>query len=520
MAKLARVCLSLRARFSTQVRPLAAVPGQGPVPVVTCKRQQFNLYQHDLPASPERIKFGELPLASDGWRHRRSNGDYFIIHPVQRAYEAYGLSNLTFPELGISEPLVENLKQQHVLSPTHFQVEGIRAMLDGSHLLLAAETGCGKTYTYLVPVVEQILRRRLHERQRDFNTPLMLIITPGRELAQQIGAVAARLTDGTGIKTRIVLGGRTKQQMLNPSFEDIDILVASFGAISKLITSGIYRMEEVRYVVLDEADTLLDDSFNSKLLHLMKRFPFHKNHLQDLGEGIHGTQLILAAATMPSNMEELLARLVNVATIEQVLSPNLHRLMGHVTQRFMRVRKSDRPQILLDLVRKDAKRNVPTIIFSNKTPACDFVSMHLNGHGLPCVNLNGDMILKLRLGQFEKFQQAEVNVLSTTDVASRGLNTIRAAHVINFDFPLYTADYIHRVGRIGRIGSRNDCLATNLISSQAEIGAVQRLEHAARTTNVLRNVDANVKGIIRRRMQKLSGMPNEGDILTVGNQKG
>uniref|UniRef100_A0A6E8W613 RNA helicase n=1 Tax=Anopheles coluzzii TaxID=1518534 RepID=A0A6E8W613_ANOCL len=387
MAKLARVCLSLRARFSTQVRPLAAVPGQGPVPVVTCKRQQFNLYQHDLPASPERIKFGELPLASDGWRHRRSNGDYFIIHPVQRAYEAYGLSNLTFPELGISEPLVENLKQQHVLSPTHFQVEGIRAMLDGSHLLLAAETGCGKTYTYLVPVVEQILRRRLHERQRDFNTPLMLIITPGRELAQQIGAVAARLTDGTGIKTRIVLGGRTKQQMLNPSFEDIDILVASFGAISKLITSGIYRME-------------------------------------------------------------------------------------------------------------------------------------LNGHGLPCVNLNGDMILKLRLGQFEKFQQAEVNVLSTTDVASRGLNTIRAAHVINFDFPLYTADYIHRVGRIGRIGSRNDCLATNLISSQAEIGAVQRLEHAARTTNVLRNVDANVKGIIRRRMQKLSGMPNEGDILTVGNQKG
>uniref|UniRef100_A0A453YZF7 RNA helicase n=4 Tax=gambiae species complex TaxID=44542 RepID=A0A453YZF7_ANOGA len=137
MAKLARVCLSLRARFSTQVRPLAAVPGQGPVPVVTCKRQQFNLYQHDLPASPERIKFGELPLASDGWRHRRSNGDYFIIHPVQRAYEAYGLSNLTFPELGISEPLVENLKQQHVLSPTHFQVEGIRAMLDGSHLLLA-----------------------------------------------------------------------------------------------------------------------------------------------------------------------------------------------------------------------------------------------------------------------------------------------------------------------------------------------------------------------------------------------
>ncbi|XP_058130727.1 probable ATP-dependent RNA helicase DDX28 [Anopheles ziemanni] len=501
MKKFVKVSFSFGRHFSTRPSPLASAIAQ-PIPVITCKRQQFNLYQHDLPADAGRVKLGDLPLASDGWRHRKSNGDYFIIHPVQQAYEAYALSKGTFSELGIREMLVENLKRQHVLFPTHYQVEGIQTVLDGSHALLAAETGCGKTYTYLLPILEQILRRKLDEKRREFNTPLVLIITPGRELAQQIGNVAKSLTEGLGITTRVVLGGRTKQQMLNPSFEDIDILVASFGAISKLVTSGIYRMEEIRYVVLDEADTLLDDSFNNKLLHLMKRFPFHKNHLQDLAESIRGTQLILAAATMPSNMEELLSKLVNVATIEQVISPNLHRLMSHVTQRFMRVRKSDRPQILLDLVQNDKKRNVSTIIFSNKTPACDFVSLHLNGHGYPCVNLNGDMMLKLRLGQFEKFQQAEVNILSTTDVASRGLNTIRAAHVINFDFPLYTADYIHRVGRIGRIGSRSDCLVTNLVSSQAEIGGVQRLEHAARTTSPLRNVDANVKGIIRKNILK------------------
>ncbi|XP_052867288.1 probable ATP-dependent RNA helicase DDX28 [Anopheles cruzii] len=500
MLKLTRLSFVFRAHFSTQLRQVAA--SNGPVPVVTCKRQQFNLYQNDVPAKPERLKFGTIPLASDGWRHRMSNGDYFIIHPAQTAHEAYGLSERTFQQLGMCDTLVDNLKQQHIFSPTHYQAEGIQAVFNGGHMLLAAETGCGKTYTYLLPVIEQMLRRKLLEKEREFNSPIMLIITPGRELAQQIGRVAEQLGEGLNVKVRVVLGGRTKQQMLNPSFEDIDILVASFGAISKLVTSGIYRMEAVRFVVLDEADTLLDDSFNEKLLHLMRRFPFHKNHLQDLGEHIQGTQLILAAATMPSNMDELLSKLVDKATIEQVTSPNLHRLMGHVTQRFMRVRKMDRPQILLDLVQRDAKRNVPTIIFSNKTPACDFVSLFLNDHGCRCVNLNGDMMLKLRLGQFEKFQQAEVNVLSTTDVASRGLNTIRAAHVINFDFPLYTADYIHRVGRIGRIGSRSDCLVTNLITSQAEILAVQRLEHSARTTNVLGNVDANVKGIIRRTIAK------------------
>ncbi|XP_055547677.1 probable ATP-dependent RNA helicase DDX28 [Wyeomyia smithii] len=476
-------------------------------PVITAKKIQFNLFADELRvASGQNTKFGKLKLVSDGWRHRKSAGDFFILHPVKEAFQAHALSNVSFTQLSVRQQLIANLKTNGVLDPTAYQAEGIPAVLNGDHVLLAAETGCGKTYTYLIPIMEQLLQRKLHERQREFNSPLVLILTPGRELAQQIGRVAESLVEGTGIKTRILLGGRTKQQMMNPHFEDIDILVSSFGALSKLISCGIYKTDQVRWVVLDEADTLLDDSFNSKLLHLMKRFPFHKNHLYDLGENIQGTQLVLAAATMPSNMTELLGQILNVETMEEVVSPNLHRLMSHVTQRFLRVKKTERANILFDLVQKDTKRRRPTIIFSNKTPTCDFISMYLNEANFPCVNLHGDMLLKLRLGQFEKFQQGEINVLSTTDVASRGLDTTRAAHVINFDFPLYMADYIHRIGRIGRVGSRGNCLVTNLVSSQAEIGAVQRIEHSARTDHPLANVDANVKGIIRRRIKRSLGI--------------
>ncbi|XP_058455915.1 probable ATP-dependent RNA helicase DDX28 [Malaya genurostris] len=503
MLSVARNVLKQRVYFSTALKTEASKQ----IPVITCKRTEYNLFAKDYPAGKDgNNKFGKLELASSGWRHHKSTGDSFIVHPIQRSFEAHALSDVHFQQLGIRTELAENLKKKHALYPTIYQAEGIPTVLNGEHVLLAAETGCGKTYTYLIPILEQILQRNLHGRQEHMNSPLVFILTPGRELAQQIGRVLESLTEGTGIISRVLLGGRTKQHMLNPHFEDIDILVSSFGAISKLVSSGIYKTNDTRWVVLDEADTLLDDSFNSKLLHFMKRFPFHKNHLQDLGDNIRGTQLILTAATMPSNMAEQIGQLVSMETVEEVVSPNLHRIMSHVAQRFLRVKKSNRPNILLNLVEKDMKQRRPVIIFSNKTPTSDFISIFLNEAKMPCVNLNGDMLLKLRLGQFEKFQQGEVNVISTTDVASRGLDTTRAAHVINFDFPLYAADYIHRVGRIGRIGSRGDCLVTNLVSSQAEIGAVQRIEHAARTDSPLSNVDANVKGIIRRRLKRALGV--------------
>lgn len=141
----------------------------------------------------------------------------------------------------------------------------------------------------MLPIIDQIIKRKaLGPIERQFNTPLALILTPGRELAVQIAKVAEELTEGLGFNIKSVIGGKTKQKMMNPSFEDIDILVGSIGAVSKLTTTGIYRMSEVKHVVLDEADTLLDDGFNDKLAFFLRRFPFYRD-----------TQLILASATMP-----------------------------------------------------------------------------------------------------------------------------------------------------------------------------------------------------------------------------
>lgn len=212
--------------------------------------------------------------------------------------------------------------------------------------------------------------------------------------------------------------------------------------------------------------------------------------------------MVLASATMPTNINELLQRVIDVKTIDEVTSSHLHRLMPHVEQKFLRVNKADRPAHLLSIVKKQMSLRRPVIIFSNKTPTCDYVSMFLNNSGINCLNLHGDMLMKIRVGRFEQFQNAECDVLSTTDVGSRGLDTTRARNVINFDFPLHISDYIHRSGRIGRVGNMERCLVTNLISSRREIDTVQRIEHAARCGGLLPDVNANIKNIINKKILK------------------
>jgi ATP-dependent RNA helicase DDX28 len=130
-------------------------------------------------------------------------------------------------------------------------------------------------------------------------------MTPGRELAEQIAKFAEDLTEGLEMNVNVVTGGNKKKQM-NPSYEDIDILIESIGAISKLTTTGIYRMTDVRHVVLDEADTMLDDSFNEKLCYFLQRFQFH----------VH-TQLILASATMPTNTNEAFRDIIDTDTLKK-----------------------------------------------------------------------------------------------------------------------------------------------------------------------------------------------------------
>ncbi|KAG5675535.1 hypothetical protein PVAND_005431 [Polypedilum vanderplanki] len=463
-------------------------------PLITCKNSKLNLYLSDFKGGNQNEQ--DIILASKGWQHYKAKGDYFIIHQTRDASDILKEAQ-DYSSLGLNEKLVKNLEEKHdITKATKLQMDSIKEISHNSHVLLCAETGCGKTHAYLVPLIEKVLKlkqkEQLQEDERRFNSPLVIILTPARELAEQIGKVASDLVEGLNINVKSVVGGSTKSKILNPTFEDIDILVGSIGVLSKLTTTGVYRIDQVSSVVLDESDTLLDDSFNEKISYYLRKFPFHTT-----------TQLILASATMPTSVENVFRSIIDTSTLKHVVGDDLHKILPYVTQEFHRMNKTGRPEKLLRIVKTEVEKKRPVIVFSNKTPTCDYISLFLNNNGINCVNVNGDMINKIREGRFDKFQNGEVNVLSTTDCLGRGINTIRAKHVINFDFPKYIADYIHRCGRIGRLGGlNNNCIVTNFISSLAELDLVRKIELAARTNFELKNVDANIGKIIRERIER------------------
>lgn len=152
--------------------------------------------------------------------------------------------------------------------------------------------------------------------------------------------------------------------------------------------------------------------------------------MQNVDKSKIGTQLILASATMPNNTAELLRDVIDPTTICEVVSPNLHKILPNVTQHFLRMSKMNRSVQLLKIVKTEISKNRPVIVFANKSASSDYVSIFLNENDVETANVNGDMLMQIRLGQFEKFQNGQVHVLSTTDVASRGLDTIRVGNIV------------------------------------------------------------------------------------------
>ncbi|KRT78758.1 helicase, partial [Oryctes borbonicus] len=437
--------------------------------VITCKNKKLNFYSNQV-----YDKLDNVPLASKGWTHNKSRGDHFTILPN---LDDFDKPNVDFRDLNINPLLIEVLNKENITLATSYQSEAIPVVKSRKHTILAAETGCGKTLAYLLPIIQNLIG----EKCEDLNTPRALIIVPNRELAHQIGGVAKVLGEVVNLNVKVVTGGRTKRHMLNPEFSKIDLLVATPGAISKLSTVGIYKLNKVLHVVFDEADTLLDDSFVDKVDTLTKR--------------VSQSQIIFASATLPKKFPEAFEPIMQ--NITYVTSPRLHRPLLNVTQKFIRVTRSGRPTYLLEIAKSTKS---PLLIFSNKNATCDWVSMFLREHDIKCANINGSMNYLIRIDQWQQFISGNVNVLSATDVGSRGLDTIQVKQVLNYDFPLYASDYIHRVGRVGRLGSMMDCKIANFITGTQDIKLVQQIECAIRTNSEIPNVDGNIRAIIQKKI--------------------
>ncbi|KAL6437714.1 hypothetical protein ACFW04_004236 [Cataglyphis niger] len=455
---------------------------EGKTPIIVCKRKEFNFYEGQTYS-----KFESIPLASKGWQHYKSKGDFFFVYPLtnveEEAFdnESHNEEKIcdTFAQFGLNPQIINILEKYNITKPLKIQTIGIPQIMNGVNTIIAAETGCGKTLTYLLPMIDKVLRwKQLAENH--YNSPMGLIITPTRELAFQIGLEAKKICQHLGIYVQTITGGKTNKMLLDPLVEKVDIIIASFGVISKLTTHKIYKLNMVRSIVLDEADALFHETFEEKLQVFLKRVPL--GFIQNVNEGSSklpiGAQFAVVSATMPSRMSKVLKNIIDVESLVNITSDKLHHIL--VPQKFMRIGPDDKPMELLKYIKPKIANREQVIIFNNTNSTCNWINMFLNKSKIETVCLNGDMPLYERQNKYASFKGGRCCVLCTTNAGSRGMDTVAIRHVLNYDFPNATADYIHRCGRTGRVGGVKDCRVTNFVSTPSEISVVQKIERAVR----------------------------------------
>ncbi|XP_052022344.1 probable ATP-dependent RNA helicase DDX28 [Apodemus sylvaticus] len=476
-------------------RPVLVQPG--PL-LVSARRPELN--------QPARLTLGRwerAPLASRGWKHRRSRRDHFSIERVQQ--EAPALKNLSsrvsFVNLGLEPRVLHALQEAvpEVVQPTSVQSKTIPPLLRGRHILCAAETGSGKTLSYLLPLFQRLLRGP-HLDSRSSTAPRGLVLVPSRELAEQVQAVAQSLGRYLGLQV-IELGGglgmsRLKLQLSKrPS---ADVLVATPGALWKALKSQLISLHHLNFIVLDEVDTLLDESFLELVDYILEKSPIAESPAELEDPFNPKAQLVMVGATFPEGLNQLLSKVTSPDSLTTITSSKLHCIMPHVRQTFMRLKGAEKVAELVQILKQHDKVNKTepsgtVLVFCNSASTVNWLGYILDDHKIQHLRLQGQMPASMRTGIFQNFQKGSQNILVCTDIASRGLDSIHVEVVINYDFPPTLQDYIHRAGRVGRVGSDVPGSVISFVTHPWDVSLVQKIELAARRRRSLPGLTSSVR---------------------------
>ncbi|XP_026350843.1 probable ATP-dependent RNA helicase DDX28 [Ursus arctos] len=477
--------------------PRLVLARPGPL-LISARRPELN--------QPVRLTLGRwerAPLASRGWKSRRSRRDYFSIERAQ--HEAPALRNPAsencFAALGLEPRVLHALQEAapEVVRPTTVQSSTIPPLLRGRHILCAAETGSGKTLGYLLPLLQRLLGRPSLD-SHSIPAPRGLVLVPSRELAKQVRAVAQPLGISLGLQVLELGGGHgmssIRQQLCKQP--PVDVLVATPGALWKALKGKLISLKQLSYLVLDEADTLLDESFLELVDYILE-----KSHIAedpaDLKDPFNPkAQLVLVGATFPEGVGQLLSKVASPDSLTTITSSKLHCIMPHVKQTFMRLKGAEKVTELVQILKQHdrAYRTGPSgtvLVFCNSSSTVNWLGYILDDHKIQHLRLQGQMPASMRAGIFQCFQEGSRDILLCTDIASRGLDSTHVELVVNYDFPLTLQDYIHRAGRVGRVGSEVPGTVISFVTHPWDVSLVQKIELAARRRRSLPGLVSSVR---------------------------
>lgn len=434
-------------------------------------------------------KFETPVLSSKGWKHNRSFGDYFTINKIRsmaphaavnQKEDAEETELIKFSSLRICKPLIDVLEGLAITCPTTVQLQTIPKVMKGHNILCAAETGSGKTLSYLLPIIHKLQMEKSSEINIEERKIHSLILVPSRELAEQVAAVSRMLCRPFGIVIKSVGGGRGVGHIKMVFKRNIpDILVATPGALVKALQRRCLDLGELSFLVIDEADTMFDPSFSDKLENILLNTNISTDPSETYGPG-HKAQLLVLGATFPGGLEDVLSKVTDLGKMKIFKSKMLHFLMPHVKQTFLKVKGAEKILELHQALKGHEHEKGAVLVFCNKSTTVNWLGYSLEEMGVKHARLQGEMAAAVRSGVFRQFQKGATGVLICTDIASRGLDTSRVGLVVNYDFPDSLADYIHRAGRVGRVGGVEDGEVLSFVTHPWDVELVQKIETAAR----------------------------------------
>uniref|UniRef100_A0A914CH11 ATP-dependent RNA helicase n=1 Tax=Acrobeloides nanus TaxID=290746 RepID=A0A914CH11_9BILA len=451
-----------------------------------------------------------MPLFSQYWYNLHWKNEWFTIHRIQRSpaslprdIEHIWEQFVNFLDYNI----LENIRRLGFRKPTSIQACLFDAFLMPYHLFMAAETGSGKTLAYAAPVLSEIIRMKNAGRN-----PKAIILVPSFLLHTQVTTMVKELVKNLDVgKEPYLKILSTIHGVNNINPEDFDILISTPGHATNLLKL-ISTPLDIPFVIIDEADTLLDDGFVEKMASFLSVVPIKYSSIEGTASNDKGARVIFCSATCPDGLQELAEGVVQADYLQLVKSDYLHKLLPNVKQTFIRVREQDKIPYLIDLIADDYESvNGRTLIFCKDNDTVTFVSEKLLGDHIP----------NKVLGRDHNIEGARL--LVSTDNGSRGMDIPNLRHVINYDMPRDLADYIHRLGRVGRCSKSrvNSRVTTFFGAIRGSIGAQTRIvtaiERAARLDQPLDDVPANVKGKIKD--QKLRKLERSGKSLDIDEEE-
>lgn len=362
---------------------------------------------------------------------------------------------MSFSNLGLCTELCRAIKEEGYTTPTPIQTKAIPVILEKKDVLAAAQTGTGKTAGFTLPLLELLNKNYLKDRKSAVKA---LILTPTRELATQVGESVEVYGKYLPFKSAVIFGGVGINPQKAILKKGVDIIIATPGRLLDLVSQDCLDLSKVEFLVLDEADRMLDMGFIHDIKKILSILPKHRQNL-------------LFSATFSPEIKKLADGLLKTPVLIEVSKANS--TSHKVEQTVHHVDKERKKELLIHLLNKNSWKQV--LVFTRTKHGANKLSEALIKDKITSAAIHGNKSQGARTKALDDFKAGTVRVLVATDIAARGIDIDQLPHVINFELPNVPEDYVHRIGRTGRAGNSGDAISLVCIDEHDYLLAIEKL---------------------------------------------